>query len=478
MSTPLIITLGIILTVILFALLRIFFGISFRDFILLYAVMMPTVWMTRLNVHRFIIEDSPFVLILIVQALMIIILFLFGSPNTVFLLRHRFRKVLLSFGCLLLVFILSIFFNAQQNSEFARGFLALCYAVMPFFSAFIITRCYSIDDKRVSRAILIFFAGGVLTSMFSILSAVSPGLFRSIVTTARTEVRVGRAFAPIGGANMVAMYLLLSYCLASGLLLAGRRRTISIIMIGISFLGMLTTLARGAILVLIPVNLYLYARFRHGMGRRFLIFLLTGCILLIPATYYLGKRYSLERLTEFEITRSVAFRAKSLKAALNYGFKRLPIGGGWGLVYDLQRRKAILKGEEAQAEISLDGLPSAASPHNLYALVFAESGIIGLSLLLLFFWSLWKAVLPPDPNIDKQGFEIVRGFRACLLGMFGMSLMQDHLFLTLKLSYAMYLVIFMGMLTSTYYNYQAYQLSELQYQRQQEDELSSAVYSS
>jgi len=426
-------------------LFRAFWGITWRDVILFSAVMLPTVWLARLNTYQILIGDNPFILLFGVYCLIILLFFFLRDRRTVFFTKRQFRKVLLPFVLLVLIFGMSILFNSEGENDWVGGLLAICYVILPCFAALVIVRCYPMKPQNVPRVMFIFMVGGVFIAILSILSAVAPGLFRTIVPTFRTEVAMGRAFTPIGGANATGAYILITYCLASGQFLAKHRRVLSLAVIIICFLGILTTLARAAVLVLGLVTIYLYGGLLRGLSRRLLLLVIVVVIFLIPAGYQLSKKYSLERLTEFSAQRSVAFRAMSLKAAFHYGLRHAALGGGWGLVYDLQRKKSILTMEQAQREISIDGMPSAAAPHNLFALVFAEAGIVALGLLIFFFWRLWKALKPPSINESPYAHEIVRGFRASLLAVLAMALFQDHLFLTDKLSYATYLFIFTGM---------------------------------
>lgn len=438
---------------------RTLYGFQGSDFLFLAANILPLFWLSRFDSIYILFEDSPFILPFGVLGVVIFILIWFFNPQTKLLMRPATKRVLLLFFVLIFLFSFSILFHSKDSIDYTRGIQALCFVILPFMAAFSVVRCCSIDIISLERALLAFLIGGMFIAFLSVSSAVAPGLYRGIVTTYVTQLERGRSFTTVGGPSGTAMYLMLIYCLASGQIIAKHRRLLSVCVLVLSFLGILVTQARAVLPVFVLVNIYLYFWHLRGLGRRMLLFLLLLGFLLLPTTYFLNKRFPLTRFLVWgtyseEGSHSLVARKESIRVAMKYGLKHPALGGGLGLVYNKPRRILVLGPEESKKPIYLEGLPTSAKPHSLFALAFAEGGLGALIVLLLLFHVIWKATKPPDSSLDPYGNGITRGYRAGFLSFFLICIVQDHLFMTHKLPFLFYLFAFMGVATSAFFNHQ------------------------
>lgn len=434
--------------------LYIFWGFRWRDLLFFAALMLPNVWLSRFELHFWEAAPGiPFGMTWFVFAGIGFIFILLGYHETRLLFMNASFKLILLMLLLLMVLSLSSVVGAGEAVELVRGFHALCFIIVPFFAAYFIVRSCSIDNHYVSCSILSFYIMGLFLGSLSLLTAFAPGLFGGFVGTYKTATDVGRSFAPIGGPSVVSMCLMLVYFIALGQLMAKRLRILSTIVLAICFVGILTSQARAALFAFILSNLYFFGRYFSGFGRRILILLIIGSIILTPLTYFVNKKYSLERFTRIgagEQDKSLTTRAESFKTAAKYGTRRFAFGGGWGHVYTSARVVYALAG--TPETIYLDGMESAFKPHSLFALVYAESGGLALVVLVLFFLAGWKALKPPDYHVYPYANNVVHGLRSGFLSFSLMCVAQDHLFLTTKLPLLFYLFLFMAVGINSYFN--------------------------
>ncbi|MGD2108836.1 MAG: O-antigen ligase family protein [Phycisphaerae bacterium] len=434
--------------------LHFLFGMRGSDFVFLAAVMFPAVWLSRLNLYTVAVGGVPYFSIWGVFAVMFLVFLPFGNARTSRLLSISARHTWVLLLALVGVLGLSTLANHESGRDIYRGLQASMFVLLPPLAAWAIVRACHIDKDRVMRIVGALFFVGLFISMLSIMTALAPGIFRQIVVTHKTMAETGRAFSPLGGPSATAMCLLPVYCLSGGQLLTGRRRLFALIVLACCFVALLTTLARAALVAFLVANIYLWVRYRHALARRIATFVLIALVVLLPLAYAVGRVYTLERFTkgimDDQRSTSLAVRSASLEAAVIYGAHHLFLGGGWGLVYPLQRQ-GFVDPAEATRIIYLQNLPSAPKPHNLFALVFAEGGVIALLLLMLLFWRIWRGLTPPDAGVSRDGHGVVHGFRAGYLSFLVMCVGQDHLFLANKISFFFYLFVFVGLAISAYY---------------------------
>ncbi|UCC29048.1 MAG: O-antigen ligase family protein [Phycisphaerales bacterium] len=430
------------------------FGARGTGLLFFAAAVFPAVWLSRFDRYSLDYGDMPFSLTWGVLASVFLLLILFGNPQTRRLLSSFSMGALPILALLLAVFAASTLANRHSDEDVIRGFHASLFVVLPPLAAWAVIRACKIDESTLPRLVGALLFVGAFVSLLAVLTAISPGAFSFIVTTYKTEADVGRAFSPIGGPSGTAMCLLMVYCLAVGQFLTGRRRGLALFVLALCFLGLLATLARAVLLAFLVVNVYLWARHWRGLGRRMTGFVLVGLTVLVPLGYGLSQVFSLERFGSGIIDgapgASLETRSDSLVAAVRYGAQHPALGGGWGLVYTWPRESHGL-GRVVPRGIRLDGYPSAPKPHSLFALVFAEGGVIAFLVLMVFCWQLSRGLKPLDATASPVGHSLVHGFRAGFLSFMVMCVVQDHLFLTSKIAFFFYLFILTGIAVGAHY---------------------------
>ena len=431
-------------------------GARGTDLLFFAAAVFPAVWLSRFDSYSLNYGQMPFPLTWGVLAGVFFLLILFGNPRTRRLLSSLTMRTLPILALLLAVFAASTLANKHNDEDVIRGLHACLFVILPPLAAWAVVRTCKINESTLPRLVGALLFVGAFVSLLAVSTATFPGAFRFIVTTYKTEAEVGRAFSPIGGPSATAMCLLMVYCLAVGQLLTGRRRGLALFVLALCFLGLLATLARAVLLAFLLINVYLWARHWRGLGRRMTTFVLVGLTVLIPLGYGLSQVFSLDRfgsgITHGTSSASMQSRSNSLLAAVHYGARHPALGGGWGLVYT-SPREAREFGRVVPRSISLDGYPSAPKPHSLFALVFAEGGVIALLVLLVFCWRLSRDLKLPDATASPVGNGLVHGFRAGFFSFMIMCVVQDHLFLASKIAFFFYLFIFTGMAISAHYRW-------------------------
>lgn len=428
-------------------------GLRGSDFLYLAALLLPTLWLSRLDSHHLSPGGLPFYLLWGLLGVSSLVLLCFANPNTRRLLAPSSRSLFAVTALLLTLMALSTLANHERSIDLLRGFHACCFIAIPSLAAWTVVCCCRIDHARALHLVGGLCLVGTFVSLLSILTATIPGLFSPLVTTYKTTLESGRAFSPLGGPSATAMCLLLVYCVAGGTLLSGRSRFGAMLVLVLCFLALLTTLARAALVSFVIANLYLWCDYRRGLRRPALRFMLVAAVLLTSSAYGLAHIHSLERLSSglLDDSRSASLnlRFQSFTTATEYGMNHMLVGGGWGLVYTLPR-EYTMHGPTPPI-MYIDGKPTAPKPHNLFALVFAESGVLAVLTLLCLFWLVFRSLRPPDPHAAPEGYMLVRGFRAGFLGFAVMCVAQDHLFLTTKLAFFFYLFVFLGLALSAHF---------------------------
>lgn len=431
--------------------LYVFFRFRGSDYLIIVFLFFPVVWLNRLDLHYITLSSTPFYLIWGVLISFTLVLVWFGNKFTSGLLSSFTFKLGILFFLLITFFVAGILLYAETDNDLIRGFHAICYVILPLIAMWSVVRCCSIDEERIQHAIEAFLIMGGIVGLMAITTALAPSLFRGIISTYKTTQTIGRAFTPLGGPSATAMCLLPVYCLSVGQLMMKRKPLFNILIISICFLGILSTLARAVILSFIITNIYLFSRYRQGWLRRMVVLSLLSSLVLLPLLYGLGSVFSLDRLTSGDArsNHSISARVASLKAATIYGLKHPILGGGWGLVYPESRTSLNSIGSRRMTY--LEGHITASKPHSLFALVFAESGAVSLTILILIFWQFWRGMRPPEIHIHSDGHTIAHSFRSGFLAFIAMCTMQDHLFLTNKIPLFFYLFAFLGIAACTFY---------------------------
>lgn len=441
------------------------FGYRLSEIVFLAAVLLPMVWLSRLNLHFISVSESTFVLLWGIFALLYLLGYVFGNRPAGIAIRESSRGTVLSLAALVGLMILSNFYNSHGVADLVRGVCAIMFVVLPFLAARAMSKLCHIDQVGIQRAVVAILLAGNALAMIGIVSALAPGLTKSLgIGVTYQTYSYTRAYSPLGGANGTGMILVMIYCVAFGGLLSKQHRILCFITLITTFFALLTTLARGALVGFMIANLFLLLWQSHGRGRRVILAGVVGLLLLVPLTYKVNQIFSLERLniasTGSISDASSSARLDTLKTSLSYGVNHIVLGGGWGLVYQNPRNR-YADPTNTSRFISLDDKFSLATPHSLPALVLVESGGLALLFLGVLVWSMFKGLRTPDPQRYPAEAGLIHGFRAAVLGFLVVSLIQDNLFLSDRVAYCFYIILFAGLLIAKAYE-NATALSDLQ----------------
>lgn len=433
------------------AVLALWFRFRPRDFLLMAAVCFPVVWFSRLDHVPLMVVGQHVPLHWLVLVGVTVLAWPFADRRTAAAAGPMFRRVLGPLAVLVVVMFISILANARGTQDILLGMRALMFVILPIVAAWRVIQSIPLDEEALKRVVLMLFMIAALTAGLSVVSALTPKIFITLLATSETaEQESARGFTTLGGANTTGTALACVACVASGCVLAGYRRTLSLAMLVLCFLGIVTTLARAAMLAFVLSQAYVFLRLTKGFARRLALFAAIGLFLLVPATYRLARdySYSLERFLVLHEDSAVARRV-ALEAAFRYGLDHPVVGGGWGLLYPYGR--AVMATRDLPSVWYVGNIATpVVKPHTLYGVVFAETGLIGLLLLLLYFWRIWNALSPPDPRLDQRGNGLVAGFRASFICIAIIAFFQDDLFLLSKLAYVLYLASLTGIVAKAY----------------------------
>lgn len=440
-----------LLALLAIAVLALWFKFGPRDFLLMAAVCFPVVWFSRLDqlpisVFGQHVPAHWFVLIGV-----LVLIGPLGDRTTRAAIGPAFWRIAVPLIALALIMFVSILANGRDPQDVAVGLRAMLFALLPFFAAWVVVRAVRFDEDSLRRLVLMIYAIAGVTAGLSVLSALAPQLFAGVLADPTSpDPDSARGFTTLGGANTTGNVLACVACVASGCVLAKYRRALSVGVLVLCFLGVLTTLARAALLAFVVSQLYIFLRIAKGFGQRVAMFAAIAVFLLAPAAYRLAKdyEYSFERFFIWQ-EGSADARRIAMEAAVQYGLSHPLLGGGWGLVYPYGRAALGTRDLPNVWYVGTMATP-VVKPHTLYGVVLAETGVVGLVLLLWFLWRIWGVLRPPDARRDPRGNGLVVGFRASFLCVAMIALFQDDLFLLSKLAYVLYLTVLPGILASAY----------------------------
>lgn len=440
-----------LLTLFGLAVLALWFKFRPRDFLLMAAVCFPVVWFSRLDLLPITVFGQHVPTHWFVMTGIIALTWPLGDRMTCAAVSPAFRRIATPLLVLALIMLVSILANGRDPQDALVGLRAMTFAILPFLTAWSVIRAIQFDEESLRRMVVMIYTIAVATGGLSVLSALAPQLFAGVLADPTSiDQETARGFTTMGGANTTGNVLACIACVASGCLLARYRRALSLAVLVLCFLGILTTLARAALLAFVIGQLFIFLRVAKGFGQRLAIFAAIGVFLLIPATYRLARDYdfSLER---FLIWRegSADARQVAMGAAVRYGLSHPLLGGGWGLVYPYGRAALGTRDLPAVWYVGTEATP-VVKPHTLYGVVLAETGVVGLIVLLVFLWRIWNALKPPDARLDPRGNGLAAGFRASFLCTAMIAVFQDDLFLLSKLAYVLYLTCFPGIIANAY----------------------------
>ena len=312
----------------------------------------------------------------------VLLLFLWSvGPLRLFRI-HLPRPVWL--GALLLLAFAPSLGNARLSIETLKAFLQLLVSVLTAAAVYDIIRRR--NDPVFVRRLLVFFVGtATVVSIDGLLTTASAG--------ALISVAVGRAyFSFFQDVNYYAGYLLMALSVAVGLLFLVRgifRKLLVLGSIGVLTVATIATVSRSAmaVYVLLMGAYVTYFVFQRGMTKWIGALLISGVVGIIGLVVFTNAAsrvvdlFTVSRRIETVLSgkdASLEQRSKILGVSLRMIADHPLVGVGFGsfeATFDRYKGTALMTGYKRSA-------------HNTYIRTFAETGVIGITALLVFIGSL------------------------------------------------------------------------------------------
>ncbi len=285
---------------------------------------------------------------------------------------------------------------------------------------------------------------GLIMASFGFLPA---SLINALGWAAANQGTAGllRGRLPLGHPNAVAavIILLLPTAIVLGLVPGGRHFRMFYLGCAIfMFAGVLFSLARSALIVTTLILGLTVAYIYFGRGRKtittyllpaFFAIALVGVVTYLFLSFDFSRFWSRGYYEEATLER----RNNSLFTSIEV-FKDYPV---FGVTPDaLYTRLELRPGWEPPMQDNISPIfyyhshMTAETPHNMYATVFAETGLLGavcfFSMLGLIFRTLWQ--LRKRPHLSDEQRHALMGFMLGLLGFLLMGVFESLLFVGLR----------------------------------------------
>ncbi len=369
--------------------------------------------------------------------------------------RQPQPKVVPWLGGWLLAAVLSTALAIGYHQNPARGFSAIL-SIAVWMSPLLVIPACRFSRKEINQ-ILFFFCfcavlGGLMVTLQSLATQSIYGLlgWRYVVYETDSE---RRGVLPLGVSTVIGAYFgMVLPLMFSGM--AGFEKKWQRIACGLGIpilsLGCLFTSSRTTLLMLVVV-LFLSFIFIRVRRARFLMnsVLIIGTLALLVVFF---SRMNFERLGKVKDA-STNWRERGLIVSWMI-FRDAPVFGA-GVESNFQRQggdfRFVLKSSVLQESIMYNGEVGPYEPHNTYCLVLSETGLVGLSLFLLFlaclFYELWNA---QKKSVEIREKMVIRGFlvgflAVCFHSLAGSDILKLSrisalcwIFLGLSLSYLKY----------------------------------------
>ncbi len=383
----LVISLFLIISLIGSAYLVTFRGYTIRDLLVLALFLFPLLFLGRFGVAfsaRFLghwyLGFELFAAVLLVFFLLMKLM----SPASGEM-RILYSVFLLT--CLLLVGLASGFINGSSLTDFG----ATVHASFRWFIPFLLA-CAAIsalpktpesNARLIDSYILVY---GIITPLLILVSALFTSQLAGLMgwdpyaISESAGAGFTRGWTPTGSAISSGILVLFAYSMALARLIRKHRVGFNTFVTSLCLISILFTLARSIMISLVVFHLL---AFRVTLWRnlsRVLISFLLILILVVPSMIFLSSRYGFERFLLWG-GESRNLRWYSALAGLKAGTEKPLLGQGPAQLYWDVRQPMMMPGRIEEKVITIQDLPSAKEPHNLYILTFAETGLVGLVLL-------------------------------------------------------------------------------------------------
>lgn len=367
------------------AYLIMFKGYGLRDLLLLALFAYPTVLLRRFDFSiRTNILGSWYAGFELVLAgiLVLCLLVKLLSPDSEKM--HMFWPFVL-LASLVFIGLVSGLFNAGSRHSFGAvlqacfrwfiPFLVICVAVN------LLPKTREANARLIDSYILIY---GVITPILLVISALFTAQMTRLMEWDPIGQATGAGFArgwtSVGSTITAGMLMVFAYGMALARVIRKDRAKFHAFVAAMCVTAILLTLSRSVLISLLLFHVLVFKRVLQGRFGRVFVSLILIMILLAPPVIFLVHYYSFERFFKGR-DESMRLRWYSARAGLNEGLKNPLIGQGPGLLYWDVRQPTGAFGV-AKKVMTVGRYASAKEPHNLYILVFAENGFIGLAFLI------------------------------------------------------------------------------------------------
>ena len=221
--------------------------------------------------------------------------------------------------------------------------------------------------------------------------------------------QIGKEVSILQDLNNLAFNLGLSALMASGFIIFSKEkknRKYFVIVLVITFIGMIVTMSRGALLTVIVTILFFSFYFKIGGVKKFLIPIIFASLILylVPATYFSRFNIDLSRNASESDARSLVFNA-STNAILEEGLFGVGEGNFWS---EWGRNSEFARDGWNRVRVL--------GTHNLFFQIIINWGIIGFALFSLVLSKVYS-FMPKRTDITLDSFLFVVIFVSGLLYM-------------------------------------------------------------
>jgi len=296
-----------------------------------------------------------------------------------------------------LAFALAALASALVNGADAVAIVSalhvLSMSLLPLGVAFVLVALLPRDRNGYENLVTTFLLiNGIILPGIMILNSVSRGTLQSIMGWQTiwmpSETGLTEASTFLGGRITSGSIAFLAYGLAMTRFVA-RKQWVALIPVSLCGFATFFSLSRTNLLLMVVFHLIFFWQNLSRHFRRIAAFIAIALLVFTYAAPRLGERYSFERLTQFK-GRSVDARTVGIKAAFLASLKSPVLGQGPGLLYEKFRSDWMVGTPRVRPEMVVEGYKVPLEPHNTYAFLAAEHGLVGLATFTAIFVVLWR----------------------------------------------------------------------------------------
>lgn len=416
-----------------------------QSLVILATMLVPCVLLARYDIdYATWIADRPYWLILHLQALVIV------ASGAVLLSRRIAVGApalpVLKWAMVLAAILLAtpagkyLLWPSAGLESFDVGALAQSMALflLPLLAGLLLTLNVKADDEAMERLLRVVAVLTCLVGLANIASGLFRPLFEAMAETTKAQ-QAGRSFTPLGDAIPNSLVLYAGYVLCLSRALARRQqRWLYLAACALAAIGIVFTLTRTTLAVLVVTSLWQVARSRHRA-------IAIASILVSLAVAGVVLRYS---PPSFELSRltvasdgSTDMRQQTLEASFELALRSPIFGQGFGQVYDQFFYRCGRWTPEMQ---NIQGVWSAREPHSAYMLLWVEGGVMAVAGFGALLWAVLRGLRPPAGAEPLQR-ELLTGFRGMVAGIAVLAVVGSHLLINYRVAWVCWTLIGIGL---------------------------------